>query len=140
VEIKRYYAGIGSRETPAAFQALMGRIAHFLYDKGYTLRSGGATGADTAFEVGVRDDSMKEIYLPWKRFNNHPSQLYKVSEEAMWLGAAVHPAWDNLSLNGKLLIARDGYQVLGLDLKTPSDFVICWTEGGRMKGGTAQEE
>ena len=28
-------------------------------------------------------------------------------------------------------------QVLGLDLKTPSKFLICWTPEGKEKGGTA---
>lgn len=30
------------------------------------------------------------------------------------------------------------YQVLGYDLKTPSDMVICWTKDGGASGGTGQ--
>ena len=47
-----YYAGIGSRETPGLMLGAFARIGEFLAKKGYTLRSGGADGADTAFEVG----------------------------------------------------------------------------------------
>lgn len=54
------YAGIGSRETPRSILDLMTAIARKLEALGYTLRSGGATGADTAFEEGV--ERLKEIY------------------------------------------------------------------------------
>jgi len=36
------------------------------------------------------------------------------------------------------LQARNSHQVLGLDLNTPSDFVICWTKNGKDQGGTFQ--
>ena len=35
-------------------------------------------------------------------------------------------------------MGRNGYQVLGYDLKTPSKFLICWTKDGKETGGTAQ--
>jgi len=54
------------------------------------------------------------------------------------LAEKYHPKWDALSYAGRLLIARDVYQVLGLDFKTPVRFIVCWTPGGLMKGGTAQ--
>lgn len=37
----------------------------FIRKEGCILRSGGAEGADTAFENGVRSLYNKEIYLPW---------------------------------------------------------------------------
>ncbi len=49
------YAGIGSRDTPASILDLMTRIARRLSARepwGYTLLSGGAAGADSAFERG----------------------------------------------------------------------------------------
>lgn len=33
---------------------------------------------------------------------------------------------------------RNTYQVLGPDLKTHSEFVLCWTPSGRGEGGTGQ--
>jgi len=44
----------------------MRRCATRLELLGYTLRSGGANGADTAFEEGC---CRKELYLPWPGFN-----------------------------------------------------------------------
>lgn len=52
-----YYAGVGSRETPQDILNTMYKIGKYLASKGYTLRSGGAIGADTAFENGC--DSVK---------------------------------------------------------------------------------
>ena len=47
-----YYAGVGSRETPQDVLKIMWKIGKHLADKGYTLRSGGARGADAACENG----------------------------------------------------------------------------------------
>lgn len=44
------YAGIGSRETPMEVLELMTKASAWLGTKGYTLQSGGAIGADMAFE------------------------------------------------------------------------------------------
>ncbi|MBD3261056.1 MAG: hypothetical protein GF334_05140 [Candidatus Altiarchaeales archaeon] len=116
----------------------MTQIARFLCDKDYILRSGAAVGADAAFEAGVCRGCMKEIYLPWKGFNLHHSNLYNISSEAYALAAEFHPAWGKLSNGPRELIARNGYQVLGYDLHTPSDFVVCWTPKGKTVGGTGQ--
>ena len=35
-------------------------------------------------------------------------------------------------------MARNGYQVLGADLQTPTDFIICYTKDGKGEGGTGQ--
>jgi hypothetical protein len=48
----------------------------------------------------------------------------------------VHPYWDNLTQGGKKLHTRNACQVLGADLKTHVDFVICWTPDGKPSGGT----
>ena len=60
---RKYYAGIGSRLTPAPVLDLMNRIATHLVKKGWTLRSGGADGADTAFASGTWEDDT-QLFLP----------------------------------------------------------------------------
>lgn len=65
----RYYAGIGSRETPPYVQKLMTEIAAVLEQRNFVLRSGGANGADKAFENGVVNKQEAEIYVPWPGFN-----------------------------------------------------------------------
>ena len=131
----KYYTGIGSRETPANIFSIMTQLAHVLDKQGYVLRSGGAEGADSAFEAGSTN---KEIYLPWKGFNNNTSNLYMVNPEAFTLAKEFHPAWHRLSAGGRKLMARNMHQVTGKDLQTFSNFVICYTPNGALTGGTAQ--
>ena len=130
----KYYTGVGSRATPLPVLEQMTKIAELLASKGYTLRSGGAVGADTAFEKGAGDD--KEIWLPWNNFNNNSSKLLP-SKQAFEIASHIHPKWSVLKDSVKSLHARNVHQVLGIDLQTPSNFLICWTEGGAIIGGTA---
>ena len=134
----KYYTGVGSRQTPPNVLRLMTDIARFLCETGYILRSGGAPGADFYFEAGVSGRTKKEIYIPWKDFNGSGSLKYRVTDEALKLAAKFHPAFDRLSYGARKLMGRNGYQVLGLGLNTPSDFLICWTKNGKETGGTAQ--
>jgi predicted Rossmann fold nucleotide-binding protein DprA/Smf involved in DNA uptake len=63
----KYYAGIGSRETPKDICLYMTAIAKRLASLGYTCNSGGADGADSAFERGAVIN--RQIFLPWDGFN-----------------------------------------------------------------------
>ena len=134
----KYFTGVGSRQTPEGLSPFISKIVTFLYTKNYILRSGGAEGADTFFEAGVPKGAEKEIYLPWKEFNNNKSTLYHITDEAKQLASQFHPIWDDLSYGAQLLHSRNMYQVLGKNLDKPSSFLICWTKNGMLKGGTAQ--
>lgn len=134
-----FYAGIGARKTPVDILSLMTKIAGALEEKGLILRSGGAEGADSAFERGVKDPNNKEIFLPWPGFNRRNDiPAIPVTEQAYAMAALFHPAWERLSRGPQALMARNMYQVLGADLNTPSKLVICWTPGGKIVGGTGQ--
>lgn len=141
--IQNFYAGIGSRATPAHMLTAMTDLAAYLAQNDFILRSGGAQGADLAFEFGCdREGGEKEIFIPWNGFNSriatNDSVVVGVSIEALELSKKFHPAWDACSTAAKCLHARNAYQVLGQDLKTPSQFVLCWTPGGHGGGGTGQ--
>lgn len=142
----RYYTGVGSRKTPGAIFDLMVEIGRNLAIDGYVLRSGGASGADTAFEQGCDlHEGMKEIYLPWKGFsgiqggrgifflNDLPFQY-----QAESYASQIHPAWDILKRGARALHTRNIYQVLGEALDKPSDFLICYAQPTNtgVKGGT----
>lgn len=144
--MKHYYAGIGSREAPADVLTLMENLGAALGAAGYVLRSGGADGADTAFELGaIRSKSPMEIYLPWKDFNGNMSTRCGVTAEALSLAQTLHPAWEALGQGPRKMHARNCFQVLGQALNEPVDFVVCWTPDGcesektrtRKTGGTA---
>lgn len=126
-----YYTGIGSREAPKLIQQDMILFAKFLAVSGYCLRSGGARGADQAFETGCDSQGgRKEIYLPWEGFEGNTSTLFPASPEASILASTIHPTWNKLSKGARSLVSRNMHQVLGQDLNTPSEFVICWTPDG----------
>ncbi len=134
-----YYTGIGSRECPPIVGEAMTKIATFLEEEGYCLRSGGAPGADTFFERGV--EMYKDIYLARKGEFGHPSPLHHVSQAALDMAKSIHPNWDAPGMRsnnnrGQLLHGRNCYQVLGENLDDPSKFLICWTEAGKAKGGS----
>ena len=135
--MKIFWAGIGSRETPEELKPLIKKITEACNKKGFILRSGGADGADSFFEE-YSIPEQREIYLPWKGFNGNKSSLYTISDEARQLASKYHPGWYRLSYGAKSLMARNGYQALGQDLKTPSSFIVCWTSDGKASGGTGQ--
>lgn len=133
------YTGIGSRQTPYEFLDVFKNIGKYLAKEGWILRSGGANGADSYFEGGCDlENGKKEIYLPWKGFNGNESDLYRITEEGKNLAKHYHPYWDNLKDASKKLQTRNCYQVLGHDLNTPTNLIICYTKNGKMIGGTAQ--
>jgi len=132
------YAGIGSRKTPIETQKMMFEIGAYLSKRGLTLRSGGADGADLMFERGCDStNGKKEIYLPWKGFNRSNSNLYSISQIALDSVDRYHPNPFSLSFGARKLMARNYYQMMGMDT-TSSSFIVCWTSGGTVNGGTGQ--
>lgn len=135
----KYYAGIGSRETPIKVLDFFTKLGKYLAKHDYILRSGHAEGADSAFEYGcVMVNGKKEIFLPWKNFGGSDSNLIVSNPKAYEIAQKYHPYWHNLKDGARKLQARNSHQVLGLDLETYSDFVICWTKNGSGSGGTGQ--
>lgn len=141
----KYYAGIGSRHTPQLIGSLMEEIAIHLNGLDYTLRSGGADGADTYFEIAA---NRTEIFLPWKGFNKRPPfNLYDPNGTKKYFDSPTDEALDfaeeqidgyrNRKQGGQKLLARNMHQVLGEGLRTPVEFVVCWTRDAKVTGGTA---
>lgn len=142
----KHYAGIGSRGTPSNVLAMMTRVAQRLAHHGYTLFSGGAPGADQAFEAGAVH---KTIFLPWHGFQSRLPAAHdqdQPSADAFRVAALLHPAWGHLAPSAQRLMARNTHQILGADVRSPVDFVVCWTPDGceteserrRTTGGTGQ--
>lgn len=124
-----YYTGIGSRGTPDNILLMMNKLGEIYSSGGYILRSGGAPGADLAFEKNVVSSS-KNIFLPWKGFNDNKSELFNISQEATTLAETFLPHWTYLKEPVKKLMSRNVYQVIGLNLNNPSKFLVCWTPDG----------
>lgn len=139
----RTYAGVGSRETPGEVLAQMRELALWLSGRGWTLRTGGADGADTAFAEGAAPGT--RVIIPgWPGMNGHDrgdedvvlltaGQLRRCSERA----ETIHPRWQYLRYGAKKLHARNVAQVMGVEMDDVARAVVCWTRDGRAVGGTA---
>lgn len=155
----KYYTGIGSRETPAEILALMTKVGQKLASEGWCLRSGGANGADTAFEDGWWANRMTkdacytsndyECYIPWSGFNGHTLVSHdakcinptgKFASQAEQVAERMHPNWAACSPAARKLHTRNVFQIMGKDLNTPSKFVIAYAKTNKQgvpQGGTA---
>lgn len=133
------YSGIGSRETPHDIRTKMVSIARTHAELGWTLRTGGADGADQAFGLGAQmHKGPFELYLPWQRYNGHNGIVPPFNKQACDMAAYFHPAWGRCTEGAKKMHIRNVYIILGVNLNVPSDFVVCWTPGGNRGGGTGQ--
>ena len=160
MSIKRI-AFIGSRKLaePAHDEAakLFYRVSKTCAELGHIIRSGGAAGADYIAELAyfdainatTADPDQVEIYVPWKNFqatrgiNNPLHHLHVIPSDPIYIQRAnemvynTHPNPNALSQGALKLHSRNMNQVFGLDLNTPIDLCICWTEHGIKSGGTA---
>lgn len=146
----KFYAGIGSRDTPEHIQDKMRAIAEILERKKYTLRSGGAIGADLAFESGVNRN--KEIfYTESYRINDGYYVEYEESDLqfADKILKEYHPAYKpggtGVKSKGKRqLLSRNTFQIFGVGETKNSEFIVCYTPDGTESvtswetGGTGQ--
>ncbi len=154
------YAGVGSRRTPPDILDAMSDIAQTLGDAGTALSTGGADGADKAFETGaLRTDAPITVHTPWPGYNGyrpgrqpetdidvvHPSATDIVRGHAYAeLAREHHPHWDRCHRGARALFVRNVSILAGAqgdDGGTlPVRAVIAYTPNGlpvgREAGGT----
>ncbi len=154
------YAGVGSRRTPPDMLRAMGDIAQTLGEAGVALSTGGADGADRAFETGaLRTDAPITVHTPWPGYNGyrpgrHPETdidvVHPTSTETLqghrydYLAKEHHPYWSRCSRGARALFLRNVSILAGaLDddgNNLPVRAVIAWTPNGlpvgREAGGT----
>lgn len=133
LEFLHTFTGVGSRETPPEVLKTMHALGRWLARAGLSLRSGSARGADSAWEAGVLEAGGKlESFLPWEGFESRNGSSYIVPsqeqmQKAQELVATTHPNWKRLSESAITLHSRNVFQVLGLDMQSPSTLLLCWT-------------
>ncbi|MDE0407445.1 MAG: hypothetical protein OXN81_06250, partial [Alphaproteobacteria bacterium] len=76
-------------------------MAGWLARTGWTLSTGGADGADTAFATGA-PAGQRTIWLPWRGYNGHGGPDCRVLSAAAMaacieIAAPLHPAWERCS-------------------------------------------
>lgn len=122
-----YYAGVGSRDTPQEHLERMTHYSKSLHQMQWTLRSGGARGADTYFELGSQRN---DIFLPERKRGKKGTALEDLPlamvMQAQKIGKPFHPRWGQLDEFSLKLMTRNVFQVLGRNLQTPVKFILFW--------------
>ncbi|MCY4029660.1 MAG: hypothetical protein OXH75_25515 [Acidobacteria bacterium] len=159
-EVAFAYAGIGSRRTPDALLAAMADLAETLGGAGCVMSTGGADGADRAFETGaLRTEAPVTVHAPWSGYNGYrpgreadsdidvrvpdPGETVRGSSY-MDLARRHHPAWERCGRGARALFVRnvailagavgedgDAAPVLAVVAYTPNGLAT-----GRDAGGT----
>ena len=127
------YSGVGSRTIPSRCMDDIHKLSVVLESKfDAKLRTGGAIGADLAF---MKYTSNHEIFLPYEGYNGTRSNgdsILTVDEcqdidEAWRIAASFHKLGNKIKNKHKYKpLMRNVYNVLGRDLKSPSDVVLYW--------------
>lgn len=99
-----------------------------------------------AVDLGLASESQFEVYVA-DQYNIRRSTLPRkhlaiirnkdLIAETERIASEVHPAWDKCNEWARGMHSRNCHQILGYDLKSPVDAVICWTPDGAVVGGTA---
>ena len=98
-----------------------------------------------AVDLGLAKESQFEVYVA-DQYNIRRSTLPRkhlavvrnkdLIAETERIASEVHPAWDKCNELARGMHSRNCHQILGYDLQSPVDAVICWTPDGKMVGGT----
>lgn len=131
--MERYYTGIGSNSTPIDILAKMETLSSYFAVIGYTLRSGNLSSVDLSFEKGcLRESGKKELWMPkpYNGIKRNRTILCDPSKKHIELASSYSLDWENLSDRNKLARAATVGKVLGRDMNSPVDFVLCWTIDG----------
>lgn len=148
------FAGVGSRTLPDEPRKLIKDILWWMDDvlkdrsQNVVIRTGAAPGTDQHFLQECNWFRFhKEIFLPWSTFergnyvvDSQTTIFSSPSQKAYEYAEEFHPAWHNCKSGAKALHARNTHQILGpnVQVKDKVNFVLAYTEDGKMKGGTAQ--
>lgn len=143
MEMKKVYAGIGSRGLLYQEREFCSEIGKWLARNGWKLKTGAAKGADQSFANGALSVGGKvKLCLPWMSYERSwvgragldgatTKLLQYYHTEAMDSVKKYHPKPEALSSAMKSLHARN-YLIIE-DVK----FVLAWPKGSR-GGGTGQ--
>ena len=125
-------AQLGVTFTSGLCELGMDGIAQKAYSKAVDL----GLANEGQFEVYVADQyNICKSTLPRKHLAVVRNKDLIVETER--IASEVHPAWDKCNEWTRGMHSRNCHQILGYDLQTPVDAVICWTPKGNVQGGTA---
>ncbi len=150
-EIKRSYAGIGSRTITPLEREMITAVARDLKGLTLTCYSGNADGSDIAFQEAAAPACV--TFLPWAGFNVHVFNPHKRCRETFVCGQSriglrsierYHPSPKSLTIPGRMFMARNYHQIHGIKTDTVEwprvSLVVCCADevSGVVQGGTGQ--
>lgn len=125
-------AQLGITFTSGLCELGMDGIAQKAYSKAVDL----GYANETQFEVYVADQyNIRRSTLPRRHLATVRNK--DLISETERIASEVHPAWDRCNEWARGMHSRNCHQILGYDLQSPVDAVICWTPDGKIQGGTA---
>lgn len=125
-------AQLGITFTSGLCELGMDGIAQKAYSKAVDLRYAN----ETQFEVYVADQyNIRRSTLPRKHLAIVRNK--DLISETERIASEVYLAWDRCNEWARGMHSRNCHQILGYDLQSPVDAVICWTPDGAVVGGTA---
>lgn len=125
-------AQLGITFTSGLCEIGMDGIAQKAYSKAVDL----GLAKESQFEVYVADQyNIRRSTLPRKHLATVRNK--DLISETERIASEVHPAWDRCNEWVRGMHSRNCHQILGYDLQSPVDAVICWTPDGAVVGGTA---
>ena len=125
-------AQLGVTFTSGLCELGMDGIAQKAYSKAVDL----GLAKESQFEVYVADQyNIRRSTLPRKHLATVRNK--DLISETERIASEVHPAWDRCNDWARGMHSRNCHQILGYDLQSPVDAVICWTPDGAVVGGTA---
>ena len=125
-------AQLGVTFTSGLCELGMDGIAQKAYSQAVDL----GLASESQFEVYVADQSnIRRSTLPRKHLAIIRNK--DLIAETERIASEVHPAWDKCNEWAKGMHSRNCHQILGYDLRSPVDAVICWTPNGNVVGGTS---
>jgi len=128
-DYNNFYSGLGSDNVPGKVLRKISKIALYLANKKYVLRSGRGSKCQIAFEKAIDGINLKQIYLPWNGYKNDQfeNSIYNyVTEPALNIARKYSEVWGSLTYLEKAEYGRNAYIILGWRLNKPSKFIVCY--------------
>lgn len=122
------YAIASNKGIPSNVIEEFKSIVPELDKSGFIMR---VSALDETIDNHVRDmTENKELYLPWRGFNNIEQGNTYTSPETKAIAKLFQPGYDGLSNAIQMIVAKNVRLALGNDNKSPANFILVWSEDG----------
>lgn len=123
----RTYAVTGNQNAPHNIIDDLSACISFLNEKEYTLRTGGLEGIETVAEKAAKK---LELHLPFRGFAEKDSKFTFNSDHTKAIAKIFHPGIDDYKPGQQVFIYKDIRIMMGNNTRSPSLFLLVWTEDG----------